>query len=44
MYDLLFREVALYVDYGTSEEGQVAKTAASAFFGEVGLMEGMPRF
>ena len=44
MYDLLFGSVALYVDYGTSEEVLVASTAAPAFFGEVGLMESMPRF
>ena len=44
MYDLLFGSVALYVDYGTSEEVLVASTPAPAFFGEVGLMESMPRF
>ena len=44
MYDLLFGSVALYVDYGTFEEVLLASTSAPAFFGEVGLMESMPRF
>lgn len=44
MYDLLFGAVALYVDYGTPEEVLVSSTSAPAFFGEVGLMESIPRF
>ncbi len=44
MYDLLYGSVALYVDYGTPEEVMVGTNNAPTFFGEVGLLESMPRF
>ncbi len=44
MYDLLFGKVALYVDYGTENEVLVSTSEAPTFFGEVGLLESMPRF
>ena len=44
MYDLLYGKVALYVDYGTPEEVMVSTNEAPAFFGEVGLLESLPRF
>lgn len=44
MYDLLYGKVALYVDYGTENEVMVSTNEAPTFFGEVGLLESMPRF
>lgn len=44
MYDLLYGKVALYVDYGTEDEVMVSTNEAPTFFGEVGLLESMPRF
>ncbi len=44
MYDLLYGRVALYVDYGTPDEVLVSTNDAPTFFGEVGLLESMPRF
>lgn len=44
MYDLLYGSVALYVDYGTPAEVMVSRNNAPTFFGEVGLLESLPRF
>lgn len=44
MYDILYGKVALYVDYGRDEEVMVSGNEAPAFFGEVGLLESLPRF
>lgn len=44
MYDLLYGKVELYVDYGNENEVKVSTNDAPTFFGEVGLLESMPRF
>lgn len=44
MYDLLYGKVALCVDYGTDEDVMVSRNEAPAFFGEVGLLDSLPRF
>lgn len=44
MYDLLYGKVALYVDYGTPDEVLVSTNEAPSFFGEVGLLESLPRY
>ena len=44
MYDILYVMVAIYIDYETSYQLLVSTSDAPTFFGEVELLESMPRF
>ena len=44
MYDLFYVMVVIYVDYGRSDHLLVSTNDAPSFFGEVELLESMPRF
>ena len=44
MYELRAGHVALYEDYGTEDERLITVINAPGFFGEMGMLEAMPRF
>ena len=43
MYDILWGEVGIYVNYGTPEEKLLTTLKTEQFFGEMGMIEGLPR-
>ncbi len=43
MYDVHFGSVAIYKDYGTSDEKLLTKLSPNEFFGELGLIENVKR-
>ena len=43
MYDILWGQVGIYADYGTPEEKLLTTLETERFFGEMGLIESMPR-
>lgn len=43
MYDILWGEVGIYAGYGTDEEKLLTTLKTEQFFGEMGMIEGLPR-
>lgn len=43
MYDILYGRVGIYVDYGTSAQKLLVELKTEDFFGEMGLVEALPR-
>ena len=43
MYDILWGKVGIYVNYGTPEEKLLTTLETEQFFGEMGMIEGLPR-
>ena len=43
MYDILWGKVGIYVNYGTPEEKLLTRLTTEQFFGEMGMIEGLPR-
>lgn len=43
MYEVLGGNVGIYADYGTPEEKLLTKVKPGGFFGEMAMVEGMPR-
>lgn len=43
MYDILWGKVGIYVNYGTPEEKLLTTLETEQFFGEMGMIEGVPR-
>lgn len=43
MYDILQGKVGVYTDYGTERENRIAVLGVHDFFGEMGLVDAMPR-
>lgn len=43
MYDIRFGRVAVYINYGTPEQKELAILDEGDFFGEMGLVEARPR-
>lgn len=43
MYDILWGEVGIYTNYGTPEEKLLSTLRTEQFFGEMGMIEGLPR-
>ena len=43
MYDILWGEVGIYANYGTPEEQLLTTLVTEQFFGEMGMIEGLPR-
>ena len=43
MYDILWGEVGIYANYGTPEEQLLTTLETEQFFGEMGMIEGLPR-
>ena len=43
MYDVLWGKVGIYANYGTPEEKLLTTLETEQFFGEMGMIEGLPR-
>lgn len=43
MYDILWGKVGIYANYGTREEKLLTTLETEQFFGEMGMIEGLPR-
>ena len=43
MYDIIYGVVGIYANYGTKSEKLLTKLESEAFFGEMGMIEGLPR-
>ena len=43
MYDVLWGKVGIYANYGTPEEKLLTTLEIEQFFGEMGMIEGLPR-
>ena len=43
MYDILWGTVGIYIDYGTDKEQKLTELEGGAFFGEMGMIDHMPR-
>ena len=43
MYDIRFGTVGIYAAYGTKEQKLLTKLESEEFFGEMGMIEGLPR-
>lgn len=43
MYDIVSGKVGIYADYGTKEEKELTKLGTECFFGQMGMIEGLPR-
>lgn len=43
MYDILWGEVGIFANYGTPEEKLLTTLTTEQFFGEMGMIEGLPR-
>lgn len=43
MYDIHWGTVGIYANYGTLEEKRLTVLSADQFFGEMGMIEGVPR-
>lgn len=43
MYDILWGKVGIYANYGTQEEKLLTTLETEQFFGEMGMIEGLPR-
>ena len=43
MYDILWGKVGIYANYGTPEEKLLTTLETEQFFGEMGMIEGVPR-